>query len=147
MIKEETTNPYEMFETDAEIEKAGITIDYGDYYWVIARAGGANKAYGRRLEALMRPYRRAIQTETLPDAKAKELMQQAFIETVVISWGSKKHGKGIMVGRDNAPLEFTKENIAQVIKDLDWLWRDLDESSRRAALFRKVVEEVDEKNS
>jgi len=140
-------NPYSMFETDADLERNGVKIDYGDYWFVIARAGGANKAYDRRLEALTRPVRRAIQTETLDEGRAKDLMQQAFVEKCLVSWGSKKHGEGNMVGRNGEPIPFTVENAMTVLRDLDWLWRELDQDSRRLALYRKMVEEVDEKNS
>lgn len=139
--------PYEVFETDPELEKNGIVIDYGDYYWIIARAGGANKRWEREIERVTRPLRRAIQTDTLEPEVGKEKLREAFVVACVIGWGSKKHGKGVMLGKGGAPLEFNKENVTRVLTELDWQFQDLRESANKAALYRKVLEDHDAKNS
>lgn len=140
-------NPYAQFETDPDLEKNGIRIDYGDYYWIIARTGGANKRWERAIERVTRPIRRAIQTETLDNEVGREKVREAFVEACVIGWGSKKHGDGVMVGRDDAPIQFNKENVNRVLTELDWLFQDLRDSANKASLYRKVLEDHDAKNS
>lgn len=147
MNEDTTSNPYSMFETDPDLEKNGIKVDYGHFWWVIARAGGANRRWERAIERVTRPLRRAIATETLENEVGKEALRKAFVEACVIGWGSKKHGDGVMVGKDNEPITFTKENVAKQLTDLDWLFQDLRETANKAALYRKVLQEHDEKNS
>jgi hypothetical protein len=141
---------YDVFQTDMDLEKTGIKIDYGPFYFVIARAGGNNKRYGARLDALLKPYRRAIQTETMDEEVAKGLMAQAYAETVVLGWGSPdKDGKpvdGKVPGKDGKLLDFTVANVKQVLLDLPDLFRDIREQAEKAALFRAMVKEADAKN-
>src|SRR3546814_8248505 len=60
-------SPYELFGTDTKSEKDGIILDFGEFWLRIARAGGANKKFGRVLDAKMQPHRRAMQSGTLDD--------------------------------------------------------------------------------
>jgi len=146
MTQTPTKNPYSLFSTDADLEVQGIEIDYGDFWFKIRRAGGNNKRFGERCSELMKPLRRAIQTETADPKMLDRLTLEAFAETVLVSWGSKLHGDGFMVGPDNSKLEFTKDNIVQLLQDLPDLAEDLLQQSRRVALFRKTAAEADAGN-
>lgn len=141
---------YDVFQTDQDVEKSGIKIDYGPFYFLIARAGGANKRYSTRLEALLKPYRRAIQTETMDEKVGLDLVAQAYAETVILGWGHvDKDGKvvdGVVLGRDGKPLELTVDNVKRVLLDLPDLFKDLREQAEKAALFRVQVKEADAKN-
>lgn len=148
-----TKNVYDVFQTDRNLERSGIRIDYGPFYFTIARAGGANKRYSTRLEVLLKPYRRAIQTETMDEEVARGLMAQAYAETVVLDWGhfvgegpDRKEVPGKILGHDGELLDFSVDNVRQVLMDLPDLFRDIREQAEKAALFRVQVKEADVKN-
>jgi hypothetical protein len=131
---------YEAFETDPDLEKQGIDIDYGDFKFKIARAGGANKKYQKRLEALTRPYRRAIQTETMDNAKADELIMQAFAQTVVLDW------EGVTDKETGELIPFSSQACLKLFKALPDLFTDIREQATKWNMFKKDVQEEDSKN-
>ncbi len=61
-----STNLYEMFGTDPDLERNGIAVEYGEATFIIARAGGANRKFLKAMRRLSRPYRASINSETLP---------------------------------------------------------------------------------
>lgn len=132
-------NIYETFETDSKTEKDGLTIDYGSFSFKIARAGGSNKKYNKLLETLTKPFRRAIQTETMNEDKSKEILIEVYAKTVVIGWDG-------ITDKDNKPLVFSVKNCIQVFSDLPDLFSDIQTQANQAALFRKSIVEEDSKN-
>lgn len=131
---------FEAFETDTDLEKKGITLDYGEFKFLIARAGGANKRYQKRMEALTRPYRRAIQTETLSNDKADELIMQAFAETVVLGW------EGV-VDKEGKAIEFSYKACMELFKRLPDLFAEIRDQAGKWSLFKRDMQEADSKNS
>jgi hypothetical protein len=137
---------YKQFRTDENLEKSGIKLTYGEVWFYVARAGGANKKFSRILEAKLKPHRRAVQTETMDEKTAEKLMREAYAEGVVLGWGSVKHGEGRMTGPDDEALDFTVENVVRVFTDLPDLFADLREQTGKVALFRATVDEADAGN-
>jgi hypothetical protein len=131
-------NLYTLFKADAKAEKEGIWLEYGstvDEKPVrirIARAGGANVQYAKRLEALVKPHRRQIQTETIDTELVQKLLKQVYAETVVLAWENvtDEHGQ---------PLPFSAANVIKLFTDLPDLWLDVQEQAQRAALYRADV--------
>ncbi|MEE8518136.1 MAG: hypothetical protein V3S98_03310, partial [Dehalococcoidia bacterium] len=87
---------YKAFKTDDLLETKGVEIDYGTHRVTIARAGGANKKYARVLEQKTKPYRRAIATETMDDARAMELLQETYAEAIILNWETKVGDKFVV---------------------------------------------------
>lgn len=146
-------SPFAMFETDPEIEKSGVRLDYGKFYIVVARAGGANDRFRQVLRAKMEPHRRAMQTETMDDDLADRLAIEAFAEAVVLSWGHETtvEGKivdhaGQIIWRDGSVREFSVDAVKELFRLLPDLARDVMGQAQRTALFRKTVNEVDAGN-
>lgn len=146
---------YEQFETDPNLETAGIWIDYGDFRVQLARAGGANKKYLSYAEAKTKPFRRAIQAGTMPEERSRALLYDIYAKTVILDWqvadgedkdGSTKWKKGIHK-KGGGLLEVTPENIVLTFKNLPSLFMDLQQSAESIALFRKEEMEADGKNS
>src|SRR3546814_20085601 len=104
-------SPYELFGTDTKSEKDGIILDFGEFWLRIARAGGANKKFGRVLDAKMQPHRRAMQSGTLDDDLATRLLAEAYAEAVILAWGSAEHGDGTITGKDGGSLALPRENV------------------------------------
>ena len=144
---------FKQFETDRNLEKSGIVVDYGpnkdlpaneqgehpSIQFRIARAGGANDAYTKRLEVLAKKHRRAIQNEMIETSVLVDMTRQAFIDTVLLGWDN-------VTDRESNPLPFSRENALTLFKQLPDLFNDLQEQANKAALFRVEVREADAKN-
>jgi hypothetical protein len=136
---------YSQFQTDPKLEKEGILLEYGEtsdgkpICIRIARAGGANKAFEKRMEIATKPIRRQLNNETADSAQLVKLLRKVYAETVVLGWENVED-------RNGKPIEFTVENCIQLFTDLPDLFSDLQEQSRRAALFKAQVREDDAKN-
>ena len=138
-------NLYQQFETNRELEKTGIILDYGfnskkqPIQIRIARAGGANERYSKLLEVRTKPYRRQIQNDTLDNAVAEKITKEVYAQTVVLGWNGVED-------RDGNEMPFTQENCVKLFTDLPDLWADVQLQSTRAALFRAEILEADAKN-
>lgn len=141
------SDPYKLFHTDVDLETKGVVIDYGDFWFRVARAGGTNEKFNTRLRALFAPYRRAIETETMDPKLSDKLTTQAFLDSVLLEWGSTKHGPGKMVGREGEAIPFSKENANALFEDLPDLLNDLMRQSAKVSIFRTEIVERDSGNS
>lgn len=136
---------YKQFKTDNNLEKEGILLEYGTNSQGnpicirVARAGGGNVAYAKRMEARVKPYRRQIQNETMETALVERILKEVYAETVVLGWENVEDENG-------NPLPFTTENCIKLFDDLPDLFKDIQEQSQRAALFREELREADAKN-
>lgn len=143
---------YKQFKSDPALERAGVLIQYGfvqtpegepdssrPICFRIARAGGANVAYQRRVEAKVKPYRRQIQTETIDPKVAENLMMEVFCETILLGWENVQDANGV-------DLPFSKENAVKLFTDLPDLYKDLQEQANKAALFKAELLEADAGN-
>jgi len=129
-------NPYAMFETDRNLEKEGIWIDYGPFSFKVARAGGSNEKYRRMLQHRMKPYRRQIQNETMSEEKAQEIILETFVDAVLLDWKDVRD-------RDGNVMDFNRENALQLLSDLRDLFADLQTQSQKIANFRREEMETD----
>lgn len=146
---------YKQFKTDKEVEQSGLLLQYGEtadgkpVTIRIARAGGANVQFQKRLEALTRPYRRQLQTETLSPKLAESLVRRAYAETVVLGWENVEFpvldANGEPTDKTEA-LPFTVDNCLRLFTDLPDLFTDLQEQAQKAALFRVDALEADAGN-
>lgn len=136
---------YARFETDRSLEKKGIILDYGfnskgnPIQITIARAGGANDTYLKRLEAKAKPHRRQIQLETMDRVQLEAIVKETYAEAVVLGWEGVED-------RDGNDMPFTKENVLKLFNDLPDLYADVQEQAQNAALFRVAIREEDAKN-
>lgn len=136
---------YKQFKTDDNLEKEGIFLEYGESSTgkpiriKIARSGGANVAYAKCMESRVKPYRRQIQNETMDTFLAERLIKEVYAETVVLGWENVEDV-------DGKPLPFNTENCVALFNDLPDLFKDIQDQSQRAALFRSEVRQADAKN-
>lgn len=141
-----TSNPFDMFETDESLEREGIVVDYGQFWVKIGRMDAPNTPFTAFMTEKMRPYTRAIQLGEMDNKIAEEILREGFAKHLVQGWGSKKHGDGVMVGREDVELAFTSDNVVDVFKALPQLFQDLLEQSRNFANFRKAKVDIDAGN-
>ena len=136
---------YKQFKTDGSLEKEGILLEYGTnskdepICIRIARAGGANAQYAKRMEARVKPYRRQIQNETLDNEVAEKITKEVYAKAVVLGWTG--------VEDENVKeMEFSFENCMKLFDDLPDLWTDIQQQSTKSALFHADILEQDAKN-
>ena len=135
---------YKQFESDQNAEQNGIVLDYQSFQVTVARAGGSNKRFQKTLEALTRPYLRAIKTETIDPDKAAELMIRAYADSVILNWEVLRDGQWVrgIEGKDGELLPFTKENVVATLTALPNLYDDIREQAANAVLFRMSTREA-----
>lgn len=146
---------FRQFETDKDLETGGIYIDYGQFRVKIARAGGANRKFASYSEAKARPYRRAIQSGTIPETIQRELLYDIFAHAIILGWevadGTNEDGttrwKPGIHSKDGGVIEFSKENVKTTFRQLPDLFLDIQSQSDTIALFRREEMEDEAKNS
>ena len=148
-----SSNMYEMFATDKDLERNGVRLDYGSFRVTVARAGGANKRYAKVLDKMTKPYRRAMETETMDPDVALDILQEVAALTLVTNWEVKvgegddaKWQKGIYNPEGGKPLPVKPENIIAAFKALPDLYQDISIQAGKMALYRKAVLEADAGN-
>ncbi len=130
---------YSLFETDESAELDGFELVLFDeeveIKFILARAGGSNRKFSNRLQALLRPYDRAIKAGTMSEEKAASIMAQTMAETVLLGWEN-------VFDRDGEKLPFSVASAKQLLLDLPELRTVILEEAQNAANF--IAEEVEE---
>jgi len=129
-------NIYEQFETDKDVEKDGLTIDYGNFSFRIARAGGSNVKYNKILNLLTKPHRRSMEVGVMDDEVAKKIMREVYAKTVVLGWDK-------VTDRDGKEIKFSWQNCVKLFNDLPDLFADIQSQAVQSALFKKIIKEED----
>lgn len=147
-------NPFDMFQTDKSKEQDGIVLNYSDVFWIqITRAGGSNDHYKRILTDKLKPFRRAIQTETIDEAASARLLREAVSEGLLLNWGTGiyPNGAGFIPSSPSSsfggePIAFNAANAAKLFEELPDLFNDVYEQANKVSLFRATETEVDAGN-
>ena len=79
-------NPFAQYEVNEDLETAGVWLVDPFHRMRVARAGGRNTQFNTIYEALTKPYRRAIQTKTLPKDIDLDLSRELYAKAVVKGW-------------------------------------------------------------
>lgn len=140
-----------LFTTNKDLEVKGVEVDYGDFRVTIARAGGANKRFARLLESKTRPFRRAIQTETMDNDRANELLKEVYAEAIVLRWEVKLPDGKYKIGIEDLDDEtkivaFKPENVLRTFMEMDDLFLEIQAQANKVALFRETLLEDDAGN-
>lgn len=131
---------YKNFATDQNVERNGVVLQYGynskkePIEIRVARAGGSNIQFAKRLEHELRPYKRMIANETMDPKQAEKILISVYADTVVLGWSGVEDREG------NA-MEFTKDNVVKLFTDLPDLFADVQKQSQNAALYRADIRE------
>ncbi len=140
------SNIFDMFETDVDLERGGVTLEYGTnskgepMQIVIARAGGSNTQFLKRLEHLTKPYRRLLDAgHTLPKELNDRLQRELYADTIV------KDLRGFEE-RDGTPIPFTKEAVMSLFERLPNLFIDVIGQSQSMSAYRSQQREDEAKN-
>lgn len=139
---------YDIFETDEDLENAGIWLDYGDFRIKVASAGQGNKKYVRYAEKALKPIRRAMQAGAVSNERSMAIMCDIYAKTIILDWQVKSDDtwKPGIEGREGEILPFNKEEVQKVFEALPNLFMDIQEQATSISNFRKVEIEEDSKN-
>ena len=145
---------YKQFKTDNEVENSGVWLKYGDFRIKVARAGRGNKQFVKTVERETRPFRRAIQNEALTPEQDVKIMQEVFVDSVVLNWevkvGEDENGEPIWEQGIESPegdtLPYNRANVLKTFKNLPDLFLDIQEMASKMSLFRSDILEEEAKN-
>lgn len=136
---------YKQFASDKQVEKDGVWLEYGmnshdqPIRIRVARAGGGNVRYTKAFEVHSKPFRRLIQTGNMDDESSRRMMTKVYVDAVIRDWEGVED-------RDGNPLEFSRENVEQVLTDLPDLFADIIQQSQNSQLYREEILEADAGN-
>lgn len=137
-----------MFETVPTLEMDGVVVEYAPGIEVmVARAGGGNKKYSRVINRLSKPYRRAIDSETLDETIGDNLLVEAYAEAILKGW--KGFTKDLITHNDNDADEvvpFNKENAIALLKAQPNLFTDIREVAGKLEAYRSETLESESGN-
>ncbi len=139
---------YDVFETDTNLETAGIVVDYGDFRVRLASAGQGNKNYVRYAEKKLKPVRKAMDVGALSNERSQALMADIYAQTVILGWEVLKDGEWVS-GIENSKgeiVDFNAENVMNALRDLPRLFLDIQEQAMLLSNFRKADLEEEGKN-
>jgi hypothetical protein len=135
------------------IEKEGILVNYGDFRFKIARAGGSNQDFRRLLQAKLKPFRHQMDNDTMDEKASEAIVREVYARTIVLGWETKVSEDPSPEGTWEPWLEtpdgktkFSVEACIKVLTDLPELFKDIQSMASKAAHYRKAEEEADTGN-
>lgn len=139
---------YNVFETDEDLEKGGVWIDYGDFRIRIASASQGNKKYVNYAEKALRPIRRAMQSGALSNERSQAVFADIYSKTIVLDWETMFEGRMVkgIEQKDGTVGPFNPETVKKALLDLPNLLLDIQEQANSLANFRKADLEEEAKN-
>lgn len=129
-----------IFGTNASLETDGIWVDYGEHgRFLVARAGGKNKAFRNLMEKRLRPYRAAMSMGTMDDSVVERITRECFAEAVVLNWE--------LVDANGDAIEFTREKCVDLFEELPDLFIDIMQQAQMVVNFVEATRAEDAKDS
>lgn len=130
------------FETDETVEQEGVWLEYSEGAKIrVARAGGSNKRYIKRIEEFRRKNKRQIDLELMGNDVAISAMIPIYADTIILEW------EGFLEKDDETPIPFNRANVIRVLTALPEMFVDIQTQAMNAALFREYIDDEDAKNS
>lgn len=135
---------YNLFDTNEELEKDGFTLELveGDtkISFTIARAGGANKKFTKRIQKLLKPHQLAFDRGQLDEKIQDKIFVRAISEHIVLDWDG-------IEDRDGNPLEFNVENCIWLLTEIPELRKQIYKESEDISNFIYMERVESSKNS
>lgn len=141
------------FKTDrtAEVEGVETEVAVNDHNGKpikirIARMSSSNKRYTKELNRVTKPHQAAIQNDAMDEALARKMLQEVFVDTILLGWTNLP--KSELTGDDNdtEELEFTRENALALFEELPDCYNDWEQRAQKAAAFRETERETNAGN-
>jgi len=141
------------FKTDrvAEVEGVEIEVSVNDHNQKpitirIARMSASNKRYTKELNRVTKPHQSAIQNDAMDNDLARKMLQDVFVDTILLGWGNLPKSELTGDEKDTELLEFNRENALALFAELPDLYDDWEARANKAAAFREKEREEAAKN-
>lgn len=141
------------FKTDkiAEVEGVEIEVGINDHNGKpvkirLARMSNSNKRYTAALSKSTRPHQSAIQNDALDPDLAKKILQEVFIDTVLLDWSNLPTSDLTGDDNDDSLLSFTRDNALKLFEELPDLYVDWSARAQTSAAFREKERDLNAKN-
>jgi hypothetical protein len=138
-----------LFNSDKDVEVNGKWVyPAGEFEgapaFLVARAGGANKAFDKSQMAGLKPHRQIIQANAKsPSTEAlsiiREVTMRSFVDTCLKGW------KNVMNDKDET-VEYSKENAVALFKQMPDLYDMLLGDAQSLSTFQSDDREADSGN-
>lgn len=142
-------NPmFAQFETDPKLEKDGIEIQYtiGDPEYdknpptfIVARAGGSNRAYNNMVDHELKPLQRRLRADNVGTEELENLYRKIYSKTIVKGWRNVRDAK-------NNLIPFSEKNVLEYFNTLPEIYEDIKSQANKVSLYRKHDREETAKN-
>ena len=129
-------SPYDMFETDEELEREGVWLDFGTFRLKCASSGDANPAFAECYRKKLEPVAEALAAGLLDKGVEGKLLREAYAETII------KDADGAFVDRDGEPIPKTPEGYYQLLTDLPRLFTIVRRRTQSIESFRRQNDEA-----
>ena len=141
------------FKTDKTKEVEGVEIPVGmnehnnqPIKIRISRMSRSNKRYTKALEEATRPHSSAISNETLDNDIGSRILQEVFVDTVLLGWSNLPKSELTGDEADADELPFSRENALALFEELPDLYDDWEGRAKKASTFRESEREKSAKN-
>lgn len=138
------TNIFNLYETDKELEKNGVWIEYpGGEMFKVARIGTSESSYNKLLRQKTKQYKRKIDTDTMDFDVLSKIMMDVFAQTSLRDWKNVKEKDSD--GKEKL-IDFSPENALELMRRLPDLFDDLHTQAQALSTFQKEAVDKDSKN-
>lgn len=141
------------FKTDKEAEINGVTVEVSvndhngrSISITIARMSQGNKRYTKELNRVTKPHMSAIQNDAMDNDLARKMLQEVFVDTILLGWDNLPKSELTGNPKDTADLEFSRDNALALFKELPDLYDDWEARANKASAFREKEREEEAKN-
>lgn len=131
------------YATDQSLETDGVRVRLeadSPTWFLVARSGGANRAYDRVVQKNSRRYQKQLQRGLLDNETAEnEIIKPAFIECCMLDWGG-------VTGEDGKEIPFSRKACEDLFAEYPDVYDVLREQAGELATYRiREQEEVAER--
>lgn len=137
---EKKASIYDVMGVDEQAQANGAELILGESTFICAYAGATNKTFESLLTAKTKPYRRAIQTNTMSMKLQDKILIEVYAKCIVLGWKD-------VFGLDGEEIKYSQEACIQIFTDLPILFKEIQEFASNHSVFRKELDDVDAGNS
>lgn len=130
---------YDLFSTDANLEKTGVWVDYGNFEIRVAAAGFGNDEWLKKRTELLVPFRHAIQAGTMSEEDMLGVERELYATAVLLDWKN-------FTGKDGELMECNVGNKIKVFLEIPRFYADVMKMANDLRKFRAEDEAQDAKN-
>ncbi len=133
------------FKTDKRAEAEGVELIVGINEFnkrpmkiTISRMSKSNKRYTKELERVTKPHQSAINNESLDNDFAQTMLQEVFVDTILLGWDNvpKFDLTGVEPDKE-VELTFNRTNALALFEELPDLYDDWEDRAKKASAFRE----------